>query len=280
MNMKTNRSTYLVAAMLLFTLALAGCRSSRNATDETGPKRVRKQENEFIVPLAQYPEGLTSLTAKTSISLNYNGMSATVKGRLRMRRDEAVQMTITALGFMDVAFIEFTPQGVCIVDKINKRYAELDYSSGVMHSIGADFSTIQALFWNRIFIPGKENPWTDLDDFTYTQEPNRRLIEPSRQRMLLCSFYTDKDGKQLQQTNLNLRQYNGTWQYGTFSAFDTYTLPATHDISFSGASRALGAQISLTNISITDSGWKSGINLNSYKQVDLEQLLNILNMLR
>lgn len=279
--MQKIQRTFLVAAVLLFTLAFTGCRSSRSGADGTsGANRVRKQRNEFIAPLAQYPEGVTTLTAKTAVALSYNSLSATVKGRLRMRRDEAVQLTFTALGVMEVAFIEFTPQNVCLVDRVNKRYVTLDYSSGILQRVGIDFNVVQALFWNRVFIPGEASPWQHLDAFTVTEEKSRRLVEPTAQSALQCRFYTDSEGKQLQQTDLTLQHYNGTWQYGTFEALGTCTLPATYGISLSGSSRAVGANLSLSNISTTDNTWKSGINLSNYKQVDLEQLLSMLNMLR
>ncbi len=279
--MKKSQGTFLITAILLFALTLTGCRSSRNATGEGhGSTRARKQRNEFIVPLAQYPEGISTITAKSTIALSYNSLSATVKGKLRMRRDEAIQMTFTALGVMEIAFIEFTPQNICLVDRVNKRYVVLDYSSELLQNIGINFNAMQALFWNRIFIPGEVTPWTDLDAFTFTGEKNRRVIVPTNQSALQCRFYTDSEGKLLQQTNLKLQHYSSTWQYGDFETFDTCTLPTTYGVSFSGSSRSIGANISLSNISTTDTTWKSGTNLSNYKQVNLEQLMSMLNMLR
>lgn len=276
--MKKLQGTYLVAAVLLFTLAFTGCRSSRQVGSSAA--FTKRQRTELLTPLAQYPVDVQYMSAKTTIALNYNGLSATVKGKLRMRRDEVVQMSITALGLMEIASIEFTPKAAYIIDRVNRRYAVLDYSSGLLQSIGANFGTVQALFWNRLFIPGEEEVWNKTEDFTITDASTQRVVEPSRQRMLKCKFYTDADFGQLQQTNLNLQHYAATWRYGQFETIGNYTYPAMHDVSVSGSSRAVGARIGLTDISTLDTGSQNTTNLSNYKQVDLEQLLSILNMLR
>lgn len=276
--MKKLQGTYLVAAVLLFTLAFTGCRSSRQAGSSAA--FTKRQRTELLTPLAQYPVDVQYMSAKTTIALNYNGLSATVKGKLRMRRDEVVQMSITALGLMEIASIEFTPKAAYIIDRVNRRYAVLDYSSGLLQSIGANFGTVQALFWNRLFIPGEEEVWNKTEDFTITDAGTQCVVEPSRQRMLKCKFYTDADFGQLQQTNLNLQHYAATWRYGQFETIGNYTYPAMHDVSVSGSSRAVGTRIGLTDISTLDTGSQNTTNLSNYKQVDLEQLLSILNMLR
>lgn len=277
--MKTIKTITLTASVLLtLTFTLTGCRSTRST--EGRAVLTKKQRSELLTPLAQYPPDVQAIIAKTAITLDYNGYPVDVKGRLRMRRDEAVQMTVTALGLMEIAAIEFTPNGAYLIDKVNKRYARFDYTSGWMKLAGINFNTVQALFWNRLFIPGEKDTWRHAADFTLTETGGQCLIEPGLQRMLKCSFYTDADCRKLQQTDLRLQQYVATWRYGQFDSIGTYTYPTTHDVSISGSSRAIGARIGLSDISTLDTGWKSSTDLSRYKEVDLEQLMSILNMIR
>ena len=275
-HIKIKYTVSLVGALLL-TLALAGCRTTRSAEGVSVPSK--KQRRELLTPLAQYTSEVQAVTAKMAISLDLEGNATTLRGRLRMRRDEVVQMSVTAFGLMEVASVEFTPERAYIIDKVNKRYALLNYSSGWANLAGINFNTMQALFWNRIFIPGEKESWRRAEDFTLTNVGVQRLVEPNRQRMLKCRFYTDMDCKQLQQTDLALQQYAVTWQYGGFETIGSYTLPTTHHVSISSASQAMGLRVGLTNISTLDTGWKSGTDLTRYKQVDMEQLLSILNMI-
>lgn len=272
------KSPILLAAIALFTLTFTGCRSTRQA--EAPAAFTRKQRNEILAPLAKYPADMQFMNAKTAITLDYNGHQATVKGRLRMRYDETVQMSIIALGLMEIAVIEFTPDGAYIIDRVNKRYALFDYTSGVAKLAGINFNTVQALFWNRLFIPGEEEAWHHIGEFSVSTSGMQRLVEPSRQRILKCKFYTDAECKQLQQTNLNLQQYAAIWRYDDFESLDGYAYPTTYDISVSSSSHTIGSHIELTGISTLDTGWKSGTDLSRYKQVDLEQVMSIINMIR
>ena len=275
--MKT-RSYILLTAAALCTLFLTGCRTTRKAENATPLAKV--QRNEMLVPLAQYPTNVQFVNAKTAITFNYNGYTATVKGRLRMRRDEVVQMSFTALGLMEIAVIELTPEQAYIIDRVNKRYALFDYSEGKADLAGLNFNTMQALFWNRLFIPGEKEVWSRTEDFSISNAGAQYLVEPSRQRILKCKFYTDSNYKQLQQTDLNLKEYAAIWRYDDFESTGTYAYPTTHDISASYSSYTIGAHIELSNLSTLDTGWQSGIDLSRYKQVELEQLISMFNMIR
>ena len=272
------RSYIMFAVVALFTLSLTGCRTTRKA--ESTATSTKERQNKMLVPLAQYPADVQFVNAKTAITFSYKGHEATVKGRLRMRRDDAVQLSFTALGLMEIAVIELTPEKAYIIDRVNKRYAVFDYSSGKANLAGINFNTIQSLFWNRLFIPGEKEVWNNTKDFSISKMGTQRLVEPSRQRILKCKFYTDADCKQLQQTNLSLQQYAATWRYDNFESIDAYAYPTTHDISVSSTSHTIGAHIELNNLSTLDTGWQSGTDLARYKQVNLEQLMSILEMIR
>ena len=267
-----------ILACLILAVALTGCRTNRSA--EKQELRLKKQYSEQVLQLARPQAELTNLTARTAITLDYGMGSVNVKGRLKMRRDEAIQMTITALGLMEVASVEFTPQHIYIIDRINKRYTKVDYASGMLSNIGVNFETIQSLFWNRIFIPGKAEAWQHPEDYEIKVSGNQLCVTPARQRMLKSFFYTDEDCRQLQQTLLELSHYGAIWRYDDFDQFDGQELPTTFDISITSSSYAAGAHVALSSISTTDNSWKSGVDLSRYKAVEFDELLSILNTLR
>lgn len=267
-----------ILACLILVVALTGCRTHRSA--EKQELRLKKQYSEQVLQLAKPQAELTNLTARTSITLDYGVGSVNVKGRLKMRRDEAIQMTVTALGLMEVACVEFTPQHIYLIDRINKRYTKIDYAFGMLNNIGVNFETIQSLFWNRIFIPGKADAWQQAEDYEIKVSGNQLCVTPARQRMLKSFFYTDEDCRQLQQTLLELSHYGAIWRYDDFEQFDGQDLPTTFDISITSSSYAAGAHIALSSISTTDNSWKSGVDLSRYEAVEFDELLSILNTLR
>ena len=267
---------WIFLPMLIAAFLLTGCRATRNLGMDA---QLRKQQNERIQLLIQQPKELTDLTAKTAITINYEEKSLNVKGRLRMRRDEVVQMSITALGVVEVALIEFTPESAYLIDRVNKRYAKIDYTSGMLNTIGLNFETVQALFWNRLFIPGKGEAKIKPDNFAVTLLGSPVCIEPVKQFLLKCKFYTDAECKQLQQTQIGINDYEVIWQYDMFKHIATTEYPTVFDVSVSADSHSLGAHIVLNNVSYVDNTWTAGTNLARYTKVELEDLLSILKLL-
>ncbi len=275
--MRSKRQSYIVISTLLI-LFLTGCRTlQRGAQQESIDS---KQKKEMLLPLSKPHSDLKALTSKISVSLDYNQHTCTVKGRLRMRYDEVVQMSITALGVVEVAFIECTPKAAYIIDRINKRYTQFNYSTGLLSSSGINFYTIQALFWNRLFIPGEEYAWEHTDKFEIIPMDNSLQIEPSAWNLLKCSFRTNNECTQLQQTELSLKHYKGTWHYDQFQSTGFYTWPVKYNISLSGTTQTIGAHITLSSLTPNDTNWKTGTNLSNYKEVELKELLSLLNILK
>lgn len=263
--------------LVVATSLLAGCRTMRNTGQD---EQLRKQQHAQIQALIDSQAGLTDLTARTAITINYNQQSYNVKGRLRMRHGEIVQMSFTALGVVEVALIEFTPHGAYLIDRVNKRYAKIDYSSGLLNNIGVNFATIQALFWNRIFMPGKEATRQEADNFTLSPAGSQQCIEPARQSLLKCYFYTDETCKLLQQTQLKLNDYQVTWRYDMFGNAMEGLYPTILDISVMAGYETVGVHIGLSAVAYNDKSWTAATNLSRYTQVTSEELLSILKMLK
>lgn len=260
-------------AVCLLLLSLVSCRSIK---DTAGKDIIDSHEYEQLLPLATSQEGVTDFTARMSLTLDYNQHQVSLKGRLRMRRDEAIQLSLTAFGVMEVAFVEFTPQGVCVVDRMGKRYTRIHYASGIMQRLGIGFPAIQALFWDKLFIPGEEQVESRLADFKIEPHEGRKLVSPKQQRQLECLFHISSDYTRLEQTTLHLSGYENIWRYSSFDLTGGYSHPTVLDVSISGASHSLGAHITLSGTSLTDSSWKVGVDLSRYREVHINEILDCL----
>lgn len=263
--------------LVIVTSLLTGCRTLRNAGQD---EQLRKQQEAQVQALIESQAELTDLTARTAIAIDYNEQTYNVKGRLRMRRGEVVQLSITALGVVEVALLEFTPEAAYLLDRVNKRYAKIEYSSGLLNTVGLNFATVQALFWNRIFTPGKDASRLKPDNFKFSSMSSQQCIEPIRQSLLKCYFYTDEECKLLQQTQLIFNDYQVTWHYDMFSNAATSAFPTVFDVSVMAEDEAVGAHIVLSNVSYTDKTWSANTNLSRYTQVKPEELLSILKLLK
>ena len=263
----------VIIALTLVTSLLTSCGTLHNMGKSS-------QQNEKVETLLQPQKSITDLTAKTTITVDYDQEKYTFKGRLRMRRNEVVQLSITALGVVEVALIEFTPDAAYILDRVNKRYTKLAYSTGLLNTVGVNFSTIQALFWNRLFIPGKDEAKLKPENFKVSSIKSQECIVPQWQGLLKCYFYTDVEHERLQQTQLVFNNTTITWHYDMFSNADTAVYPTVYDISASTEEDGAAVHMALSNVNLTDKTWSAGTNLERYKQVEVQSLLSILKLLK
>lgn len=102
------------------------------------------------------------VTARVALEIPDEDVSPT--GKLRMQRDEVVQLNLTMMG-MNVATLEFTPDSVLLIDRFNKQYVHTRYEEiEALRQRGIDFAAMQALFWGDD-MRGREE---DLFTWKYT----------------------------------------------------------------------------------------------------------------
>ena len=82
----------------------------------------QQQQAERMQTLTRPAEGMTDLTAKMGVDMDYNSRPVSFKGRLRMRYNEVIQVSFTAFGLMEIASLEVRPDVVYIIDRVNKKY--------------------------------------------------------------------------------------------------------------------------------------------------------------
>ena len=93
-----------------------------------------------------------NVVAKLDINISdkSKGSSMSVDGKLQMRYNEVVRLLITPYGIMEAGRLEFTPDYVLLVNRINKEYVRARYDEvDFLKKNGITFSTIQENFWKE-----------------------------------------------------------------------------------------------------------------------------------
>lgn len=103
-----------------------------------------------------------------------------------MKRDQMIRISLRMLGF-EVGVMEFTPADVLVIDRFNKQYVRAAYNEvGFLRQAGLDFYSLQALFWNELFLPGQHQLTTsDLKRFTLEQVQQTNVLVPTSTPALL-----------------------------------------------------------------------------------------------
>ncbi len=228
------------------------------------------------------------ISSKIKFTLRNGRKDLSVSGSLRMKKDEVVRIQLTAFGLMEVGRLEFTKDYVLLMDRMNKQYVKVRYADvGFLRSNGLDFYVLQALFWNQLFIPGRQGvDESSLGMFAVADggAAGNNLISLEQGGIGYLWSADKADGRI---TNVDVT-YSGksagatsvSCAYGSFKPLGAKQFPT--DITLALKTAALGnaggmsVDIAIDKLG-TDDGWDTFTTVSGkYKQVSVEDIINML----
>ena len=221
-----------------------------------------------------------------SFNIKAGGKDITLPGLLHMRKNEVVriQLLIPILG-SEIGRLEFTPDYVLIVDRLHKQYVKADYSQvDFLKKQGLSFYSLQAMFWNQLLLPGKNNvSESDLKQFsvnTPTTGSNATLSYSANG--MTYKWTADKTSGQINAADVVFKsKAYGTstlnWKYSNFVSVGVKLFPATQNFSLkakvNNQQQTVEVGLELDEVK-TDEKWDATTSLSSkYKQVSVEDVL-------
>lgn len=259
---------------LLLCVGAASCRSGKDLakssplpagqTTEQGPAKSSGASASvaFVEKVAAQRCSASFLTAKAKVQLAGLGKDLSVSGTLRMKRDDVVQLSLTVFG-VEVGRMEFTPADVLVVDRVNKQYVRASYSEvDFLRQAELDFYSLQALFWDELFIPGQRAAKGSASRFLASAVDGGTLLTLTGTPRLSYSFLTDTSAALV--TALDVKGAkagdagNFSWRYGGFTAFGGRPFPSEMDMTVTGLpdGKSFGLSLRLSRLS-SDSGWNT-----------------------
>ncbi|MBR2863409.1 MAG: DUF4292 domain-containing protein [Bacteroidaceae bacterium] len=264
---------------LLFLLALVSCHTSRQA-EQSLDKSAYSTEAAAAIYKQKVADNLVdtkTLTARIKMDVNAGLKDLSVNGTLRMKRDDVVQLSLTFLG-MEVGRLEFTPTDVLIIDRFNKQYVRATYDQvGFLKKAGLDFYSLQALFWNELFLPGERTTKNALQRFSLSEEADYIRLHLSDAPQFDYKFRTLAQNARIDRIIVQDKQHpqRGTlvWDYADFKDFKGGAFPTSMTISLDRLTKKLGCTLHLSRID-DSSDWQTRTSLSSkYKQHTLDSIL-------
>ena len=269
----------VVVAMLLV-LAFSSCSTSKLTKKSHFIEGMT--ESEYVERVLVNNDGYSALTAKMALSVGREGKSATkVNGTLRIKKGEVIQVSIAPLLGIEVARVELTPDGVLVVDRINKRYVKSSFRDiGALANVGLDFHALQSLFLNELFLPGKgELTLRDFSVFDVRMDTDGVVLSVKKKnKRLATQFRTQAPEALLKETCLGLSgtSYGMNWEYDDFNKLGQKMFPALMNVTVNGGEQPVKAMFRLSRLS-TDSDWKTRTEVSKkYKKVEWEEILKML----
>ena len=214
-----------------------------------------------------------------SLNVKMGSKNITVPGSLHMRYGEVIriQAFIPLLG-SEVGRIEFTPDYVLVIDRMHKEYIKEDYNKvDFLKNNGLNFYSLQALFWNQLFVPGtKSISEANLMDFGVTETGNSKNITLKKGNLNIVWNADNANGRistaKATYSSLTQGKSSLNWTYSNFKAVAGKMFPAYQKFTFATTAIKNQSNISLT-IDMdgvkTDSKWEAKSEISKrYKKIE------------
>lgn len=274
MPIKRKKDNILVVAILLMTLVFAGCRSTKresasHVTDE-------------LLPLIQQMQALSpvegSLSGKLSLEAAIGEKSISVGGSLGVEKGAGLHLAATALGLFEVARLEAATVDFCLINKVGKEYARVDYSpSSLLGQIGLRYNTLQAVFLNEPFMPDGSDFYSSLSKMTLLRDGNSIIAVTPEYKNMRFTFSFDISSGELSRTEgVYNNKVKVTCCYSDFDKLGNRTFPTRINLEISGVGEPVKLCFYLSNLKEGRYTFKKS-NLSSYKKMDIADIIKALD---
>ena len=268
--MKQHRN-YILGLIAIAVIAMtAACGTQKKAvgTDETADFQPQKFLKQVAAPVGA---SLPYLSSKLKFSAQVGSQDISVGGQLKMKRDDVIRIQLMALGIVEAGRLEFTPDYVLMMDRINKQYVKVPYDQvDFLRQSGINFYTLQALFLNELFEPGRQQP--DLGDFRIDRNADGVVISLEADK-LSYQWQADPLTARIRQTAVDHRDAQLTWDYRDFKNVEKRLLPSDMEVSVKTAKKQIKVGFQLSQFS-TDDDWEPRTTVSSkYKQVSVDDIV-------
>lgn len=244
------------------------------------------RQQQFIQRVIDNSVYVKNIVGDMKFNLKAGSKDITVPGSLRMRKDEVIriQLFMPLLG-TEVGRLEFTPTYVLIIDRLHKEYVKADYSQlDFLKSNGLNFYSLQALFWNQLFLPGQEAVTAkDLKQYEVELNAQGASMVKLKQGKLSVTWRADSGTAQVLGTDVNYSSQNHgastlNWAYDDFMVVGVKQFPATQKFTFTttATQKKQTAEVTIRmNEVTTKDNWDPTTNISDrYKQIAPQDILS------
>ena len=277
-------SSYVKIAILAIPMMLASCKHQKTVVAESKSETAIKDslaQTAFLEKVNGTASKSQFVSSKIKFTVETGPQSLTLTGNLRMKRNDVIRLQLMAFGFVEAGRLEFTQDYVLIMDRINKQYLKAPYQYvDFLRNSGINFFTLQALFWDELFLPGGQSvDQSMLGNYTTTPSEDEVVISLDQQEgKINYSWLADKQTGRIKMTNIVYRdplhgnsQLN--WDYREFSPLGNKLFPSNMVTTLTTPKKEVKLTMKLTYMG-NESEWEPRTKVSEkYRQVNVDEIL-------
>lgn len=281
------KTRVLLIATLASAILMGACRSHKEVVEEK-PVVTSPEQTDLMSKIDSHSQKkATFVGSKLKFSVSVGDQQLSLTGNLRMKRNDVIRLQLMAFGFVEAARIEFTQEYVLFIDRINKQYLKAPYYYiDFLRNSGINFNTLQALFWNELFQPGKkELTEEDLTKFTSNSLGDGEALvnfesgdsETQRTKIFYSWLVNEQTGR-IKMSNImyrDPRQGNTqlNWDYREFAKLGTKLFPSDMGITLTTPQKEVKLGVKLNYLN-SDSDWETRTRVSDkYREVSIDEIL-------
>ena len=272
-------SRIMKIAALALPLVLAACGTQRKAVKETSVTPAIQNAQQFLQQVNDNAMYAKFITSKVKFSVEVGNQQLTLTGNLKMKRDDVIRLQLMAFGFVEAGRLEFTKDYVLIMDRINKQFIKANYNQlDFMRNSGLNFYSLQSLFWNEFFQPGKTRMTDELLKDYKTDLMGEDAIISMENDKLSYRWLVDKAAAQIKMANIMYEDkirgnYQLNWDYENFKLTGKKYFPYDHKILFNTPTKEVKLGMNLNYIG-SDDTWETRTEVpGKYREVTVDEIL-------
>lgn len=267
--------------VLAMPLLISSCGSKKKAMIESQQTTTAQANNNgFIEKVNSHTQAPMFITSKVKFSVEFGNQNIGLTGNLRMKRDDVIRLQLMAFGFVEAARLEFTKDYVLIMDRINKQYLKASYNQiDFLRNSGINFFTLQALFWNELFMPNRSTiSAEDLKKYT-TNESDDEVVISLEAGKINYSWLAERNTANIRMANILYKdRFNGNtqlnWDYQDFEILENNSrFPNKMSITLNTEKKEINLNLVLNYIR-HETEWETRtVVSNKYREVQIDEIL-------
>ena len=270
-----NRGNNIYITLLCFVLVLVGCStrksvSTRPVIDEASVEILKNSPSVSVER--------SCISGNIRLTADIEGKAISARGTMRIKKNEGVQVGITALGLVEVGCLEFLPTCLRVINKIEKEYSEVSYSEvDFLQRTGIDYALLESVLMNRVFSPDGTPVTAMLEEIDANSNGDTATVTIPEYKGLVYSFCFDK-------ATTNLVQSEGVYKNGTkvvcsyqdFEKIGGTDFPRVMTLVLDGGGKKVSLKFELSNISSSEFSFSPRKVSSGYEKLDASGFLKSL----
>ena len=254
--------------------------TQHRGSSKSSAKTNSQQDKSFLQQVNENAQAARFITSKIKFSVEVGSRQMTLTGNLKMKRDDVIRLQLMAFGFVEAARLEFTPDYVLIIDRINKVYLKVPYAHlDFMRNSGIDFYVLQSLFWNELFLPSNSKMTSEMLNKYQTETGiDDDIVIAMENGNISYRWLASKETALVKMANIKYDDrfrgiYQLNWDYDDFKRNGKTMFPMRHNVSFRLPEKELKFEMTLNYMGAEDN-WETRTTLSGkYRQVDIDEIL-------